>query len=65
MFQTNIKKLREKRGLTQADLARELSISQNALYRIEKGTLMVSVPVAIEIAEILGCTLDELLLVKE
>lgn len=61
MFQTNIKKFREKSGLTQADLARELSISQGALYRIERGTLVVSVPVAIEISDILGCTLDELL----
>lgn len=65
MFQTNIKELREKKGLTQLDLAHALSISQNAIYRIEKGTLVVSVPLAIEIAEILGCTLDELLLVRE
>lgn len=61
MFHNNLKKLREEKGLTQYDLAYKLAISPNAVYRMERGTMTISVPTALAISEILGCTLDELL----
>lgn len=57
----NIKRLREERGLSQADLAMRANISQSMLSQIEKGTKNPSLQVGKEIADILGCSVDKLL----
>lgn len=57
----NIKKIRNKNGISQADLAEKLGISQPMLCMIERGTKTVSLPLSKEIAEILGCNIEDLL----
>lgn len=56
---STLKKLREYKGLSQAALAQLLGVDQSAVSLWEKGKTMPRVSVAIRLAKILGCTLDE------
>ena len=58
---SKIKTLREKAGLKQADLARKLNVGQSAVSMWETGLAMPRTDKLPELAEILGCTVDELL----
>lgn len=57
---TRLKSIREASNLTQQELAEKLNISRPLLARIESDTKMMSFPLAIQIAEIFDCSLDEL-----
>lgn len=53
---------REKKGYSQAEVARRLGFSNNSMYcRIENGKKNASLSVATDIADILGVSLDWLL----
>ena len=56
-----IKKLREEKGITQAELATRLGITQSAVAQWEKGITKPAIDKLLKIAEYLGCTVDELL----
>ncbi|RGE56460.1 XRE family transcriptional regulator [Eisenbergiella massiliensis] len=56
----NIKKRREAKGLSQAELAGAIGVGQSYLSQIERGTKAASIQLGKQIAEILECTLDEL-----
>ncbi len=51
---------REKLGITQADLAEDVGISQAMLCQIERGTKNPSLQVGREIARCLRCSTDDL-----
>lgn len=55
-----IKKYRKERGLTQRNLAYRLNISLSTLYSWEHGRHYPSIPDAVRLAEMLGCSLDSL-----
>lgn len=57
----NIKRLREAKGISQRQLAREAGISQPLLCQIERGTKNPSLPVGVAIAKALGTTAEQLL----
>lgn len=57
----NIKKFRELRNISQADLARQLTLSQQAIAKWETGEAAPRADKLLKLAEILGCTVDELL----
>ena len=58
----NIRWLRQKRNLTQAYVAKQAGISQAMLCQIERETKNPSLQVGKEIADILGCNLESLLI---
>ena len=58
----NIRRIREEKGLTQSYVAERAGISQAMLCQIERGTKNPSLQVGKEIADILGCDLDYLLI---
>lgn len=60
MVFNNLKQIREEKGMGQRALAERLGITVSAVWRMEKGTLKISVETALAIADILGCSLDEL-----
>ncbi len=60
-FGENVRSCRERQGLKQESLAREVGVTQAMLCQVEKGIRTPSVAVAGEIARALGCTVDELL----
>lgn len=55
------KKARENKGLTQRDLATELGVDQSAVCLWETGKAQPRAKLLPKIAQILGCTMDELL----
>lgn len=57
----NIKKAREKAGLTQQDLANELGVGQSTVAMWETQNSLPRTDKLPMLAKILGCTIDELL----
>ena len=59
-FCENGKKARELKGLTQAELAKRISVSQTAVANYERGTIVPTIIVGVELAEQLGTTVEKL-----
>ena len=57
----NIRRLREKREMTQAYVAEQVGISQAMLCQIERGTKNPSLQIGKGLADVLGCKIDSLL----
>ena len=56
----NLKRIRENRGITQCALSEQLGITQSMLCQLERGTKILSLPLAKKISEILSCSIEEL-----
>ncbi len=52
----NLRHLRKAKGYTQAELAEKVGLTQSMLARLERGTRALSLPLAMDIAEILECS---------
>lgn len=57
----NIKIMRIKAGLQQVELAEKLGVSQSMICQIERGTKSCTMQLGAEIAEVLGCTIGDLM----
>ena len=57
----NIKTRRKEKGLSQEELAERVLVSTPMICQIERGTRNPSLPLGKAIADVLGCTVDELL----
>ncbi len=57
----NIKKLREEKGFTQKEIANLLGVTHTAISNYEKGIREPNIKNLIKLADIFGCSLDELL----
>lgn len=57
---SNIKVLREKKGMNQSDLAREVGVSRSMMNYIEQGCKIPGIPLFALIARTLGVTMDYL-----
>ncbi|MFR4440012.1 MAG: helix-turn-helix domain-containing protein [Hungatella sp.] len=58
----NIRNIRQEKGLTQAYVAKQAGITQAMLCQIERGTKNPSLQIGKEIADVLGCALDRLII---
>ena len=56
----HLKRLRAERGLSQADLAKAVGVSQSLLALIEAGARTLTVPLCADLAEALQCDIHEL-----
>jgi transcriptional regulator with XRE-family HTH domain len=61
IFATNLRRLRNAKGLSQDDLAYEAGISRSYLSQLEKGSFYVSIKVIGKLAETLGAEPEEFL----
>lgn len=52
----NLKNVRKSRGYTQTELAERVGLNQSMIAHIESGMRVMSLPLAISIAEILECS---------
>ncbi len=59
-LESRVKALRRARGLSQAELARRAGITRQALSAIEAGRYAPSVTVALRLAHVLGCQVEDL-----
>ena len=57
----NIKKYRNRKGMTQVQLAEAVTVTHPMITAYERGTKNPSLQVAFEISKVLGCTLEDLL----
>lgn len=57
---SNIRRIRENKGLSQVYVAEQIGVTQSMLCQVERGTKNPSLQLSVEIAEVLGCTLDDL-----
>lgn len=64
-FGENLKRLREAHGITQAELAESVGVSQPIIAQYEAGAKAPNVILAAKIASTLGVTLDTMLDRKE
>ena len=55
-MQTQVKRMRERAGLTQKQLAEKLGTSQQSVYYYESGDRDIKASVLIELSRILKCT---------
>lgn len=55
-----LKKLREEKGLSQTELAELLGVDQSSVCLWERGKTFPRNKTAVRLADVLGCTLDEL-----
>ena len=55
-----IKELRKQMGLTQTELGKALGRSQRMISSWETGETTLTLPDAVELCNVFGCTLDEL-----
>lgn len=59
-FAENLKKLRTEKGLTQQELANLIEIAQPTLAQYEKGLKFPTIITAVDLAQKLGTTCEEL-----
>lgn len=56
----NIKRIRKIRALEQQEVAKAVGVNKSNICRYEKGETIPSLTVAINIARVLRCSMDEL-----
>lgn len=60
MYPNRLRHLRTKMGISQEKAARKIGISWSMWSKIERGERLPSLPLAQRIANLLGCTIDEI-----
>lgn len=60
-FSENVKRLREEKSLTQAELARRVGVTQPTIAQYEMGIKIPTIVVGARLAEQLGTTCEELI----
>lgn len=59
-FAENLKRLREKTGMTQNDLAVDVGVSQTMIAQYERGMKLPNIITGVQLAKILGTTVEKL-----
>lgn len=59
-MKNRVRELRTERGWTQADLAKRLDVSRNSVIAIENGKYDPSLPLAFQIADAFGMTIEQI-----
>ncbi len=63
--ESHLRQVRERRGLAQVELARLVGLSRQALSAIESGRYVPNTAVALRLARILGCAVEDLFAPRE
>lgn len=61
----NLRKVRSEKKVTQAELADKLDVSQQHISAYERGERIPGIDAAARIADALGVTLDELVIIQD
>ena len=60
MLETKIRALRQERGMDQSQLAALVGVRRETISRLEKGLYNPSLKLAMDIAKVFGCTVEEI-----
>ena len=61
MFGERLKKLRLDKGMTQAELAKRINVTDSMITQIERGTKQASAALIADLIKVLDCTADFLI----
>lgn len=64
-FTTRLKELRAARNMKQGDLADLVGVRRETIIRLEKGQYNPSLKLAIDIARVFGCTVEDIFIFDE
>ena len=64
-FTTRIKELRAARDMKQGELAELVGVRRETIIRLEKGLYNPSLKLAVDIARVFGCTVEEVFIFPE
>ena len=64
-IQNSVKEYRKGAGLTQEALAKAMGVSRQTIISIERGKYIPSLPLALKIARLFGCSTDEMFQLEE
>jgi len=65
MLENNVKRLRQQADLTQEQLADQVSCTRQTIHSIEKNRYNPSLELALKIAEVLDCDINDLFQLKK
>lgn len=58
---SNLKIIRELKGISQAELGERIGVSQQMIFQLEKGFRTLNIPMLIDISNALECTPNDIL----
>jgi putative transcriptional regulator len=61
----HVKEQRLRRGFSQEQLANRVGVSRQSINSIERGRYIPSLPLALRIAQLFGCSIEELFELEE
>lgn len=64
-FTTRIKELRAARNMKQGELAELVGVRRETIIRLEKGQYNPSLKLAVDIARVFGCSVEEVFIFDE
>lgn len=64
-FTTRIKELRAARDMKQGDLAELVGVRRETIIRLEKGQYNPSLKLAVDIARVFGCAVEDVFIFEE
>ncbi len=64
-FTTRLKELRAAKNMKQGELAELVGVRRETIIRLEKGQYNPSLKLAIDIARVFGCTVEEVFIFEE
>ncbi len=64
-FTTRLKELRASRNMKQGELAELVGVRRETIIRLEKGLYNPSLKLAVDIARVFGCTVEEVFIFDE
>lgn len=54
-----IRQARLNKNMTSTELAKQLEVTQSYISQLERGAKVLSYPIAVQLAEIFGCKLED------
>lgn len=64
-FTTRLKELRAAKNMKQGELAELVGVRRETIIRLEKGQYNPSLKLAVDIARVFGCTVEEVFIFEE
>lgn len=58
---SNLKLIRELKGISQAELGKRVGVSQQMIFQLERGFRALNIPLLISISKALECTPNDIL----
>lgn len=65
LFKNRVREIRESKGMMKKELCRKVDVSHQTIYRLERGEYSPSLILAHDIADALGCSIDQVFIFEK